>query len=50
MSFSFQTRFASRGFHIFKNTIWKNFKMGEEISVQIKQMKHQRKLIYIIVL
>ena len=36
MSFSFQTKVASRGFHVFKNTIWENAKMGEEISVQIE--------------
>ena len=36
MSFNSQTKVASPGFHVFKNTIWENVKMGEEISAQIE--------------
>ena len=29
--FSFQTKVASCGFHVFKNAVWEDIKMGEEI-------------------
>ena len=34
MSFSFQTKVTSRGFHVYKNTAWENVTIGQEISVQ----------------
>ena len=45
MSFSFQTKAASCGFHISKNTTWENVNIGQEIS-----MKILKKLIHIVVL
>ena len=36
MSFSFQTKVASRWFHIYKNTAWENVNMVQEISVQLE--------------
>ena len=36
MSFSFQTKAASRWFHIYKNTAWENVNIVQEISVQLE--------------
>ena len=36
MSFSFQTKVASRWFHIYKNTAWENVNIVQEISVQLE--------------
>ena len=42
MSFSFQTKVASRGFHIYKNITWEN--IGQEISVQLETNKDSKKI------
>ena len=42
MSFSFQTKVASRGSHIYKNTTWEN--IGHEISVQLKTSEDSKKI------
>ena len=44
MSFSFQTKFASRGFRIYKNTTWENENIGQEISVQLERNKNSKKI------
>ena len=44
MSFSFQTKVASRGFHIYKNTTWENVNIGQEISVQLETSKDFKKI------
>ena len=44
MSFSSQTKVASRGFHIYKNTTWENVNIGQEISVQLVMNEDSRKL------
>ena len=44
MRFSFQTKVASRGFHIYKNTAWENVNMGEEISVQLETNEDSKKI------
>ena len=36
MCFSFQTKVASRGFHIYKNATWENVNIDQEISVQLE--------------
>ena len=36
MSFSFQTKVASRWFHIYKNTAWEKVNIVQEISVQLE--------------
>ena len=44
MSFNFQTKFASRGFHIYKNTALENFNIGQEISVQLETNEDSKKV------
>ena len=44
MSFSFQTKVASRGFHIYKNTTWENGIIGQEISVQLETNENCKKI------
>ena len=44
MSFSFQTKVASRGFHIYKNTTGENVNMGQEISVQLEKNEDFKKI------
>ena len=44
MSFSFQTKVASRGFHIYKITSWENVNIGQEISVQFETNKDFKKI------
>ena len=44
MSFSFQTKVASRGFHIYKNTTWKNDNMGQESSIQLEKNENSKKI------
>ena len=41
MSFSFQTKVASRGFHIYKNITWEN--IDQEISIQLETNKDSKK-------
>ena len=50
MNFSFQTKVASRGFHIYKNKTWENVDICQEISVQLETNKDSKRLIHIIVL
>ena len=45
MSFSFQTKVPSRGFHIYKNTVtWENVNVGQEISVQLETNEDSKKV------
>ena len=44
MIFSFQTKVASRGFHIYKNTTWENVNIGQEISVQLETNEDSKKI------
>ena len=44
MSFSFQTKVASRGFHISKNKTWENVNMGQETSVQLETNEDSKKI------
>ena len=44
MSFSFQTKVDSLGFHIYKNTTWENVNIGQEISVQLETNEDSRKI------
>ena len=44
MSFSFQTKVNSHGFHIYKNTTWENANIGQEISVQLETNEDSRKI------
>ena len=44
MSFIFQTKVALRGFHIYKNTAWKNVNLGQEISVQLETNEDSKKI------
>ena len=44
MSFNFQTKVASRGFHICKNTALRNFNIGQEISVQLETSEDSKKV------
>ena len=44
MSFSFKTKVASRGFHIYKNTTWENVSIGQEISVQWETNEDSKKI------
>ena len=44
MSFGFQTKVALRGFHIYKNTTWKNANLGQEISVQLETDEDSKKI------
>ena len=44
MIFSFQTKVASRGFHIHKNTTWENVNVGQEISVQLETNEDSKKI------
>ena len=50
MSFSFQTKIDSRGFHIYKNTTWENVNIGQEISVQLEANVILERFIHIVVL
>ena len=43
MSFSFQTKVASRGFHVYKNRTWENDYIGEKISVQLETNEDSKK-------
>ena len=44
MSFSFQRKFASRGFHIYKNTTCENVNIGLEISVQLETHEDSKQI------
>ena len=44
MSFSFQTKVASCGFHICKNTTWENLNISQEISVQLETNEDSKKI------
>ena len=44
MSFSFQKKVALRGFHIYKNTTWKNVNLAQETSVQLETNEHSKKI------
>ena len=44
MSFSFQTKVASRGFQTYKNTTWENVNIGQEISVQLETNEDSKKI------
>ena len=50
MTFSFQTKVALRGFHIYKNTTWENVNIGQEILVQLETNEDSKTLIHIVVL
>ena len=50
MSFSFQTKVDSRGFHIYKNTTWENINIGQEISVRLETNEILERFIHIAVL
>ena len=39
-----QTKIASSGFHIFKNTVWKNVKTGWESSLKIETNEPSKKI------
>ena len=41
---SFQTKVASRGFHIYKNTTWKSVNIGQEISVSLETNEDYKKI------
>ena len=43
MSFSFQTKVASRGFHIYKNRTWENDYISQEILVQLETNEDSKK-------
>ena len=36
MSFNFQPKVVSHGFHIYRNTTWENVNIAQEISVQLE--------------
>ena len=44
MSFSFQTKVASRGFHIYENTTWGNVNIGQKASVQLETNEDSKKI------
>ena len=44
MSFSFQTKVASCGSHIYENTTWENVNIGQEISVQLETNEDSKKI------
>ena len=44
MSFSFPTKVASRGFHIYKNTTGKNVNVGQEVSVHLEKNEDFKKI------
>ena len=44
MSFSFQRKFASRGFHIYENTTCKNVIIGQEISVKLEKHEDSKQI------
>ena len=44
MSFSFQTKVASCGFHIKKDRTWENVNIGQEISVQLETNEDSKKI------
>ena len=39
MAYSFTAAVASRGYHIYKNTSWKNAKVGEKVIVEMEIKK-----------
>ena len=50
MSFSFKTKVASRGFHIYKDTTWENVNIDQEISVQWETNEDSKKIAHIVLL
>ena len=44
MSFSFQTKVTSRGFHVYKNTAGENVNIDQEISVQLETNENSKKI------
>ena len=44
ISFSFQTKVASRGFQINKNTTWENVNKGQEIPAQSETNEDSKKI------
>ena len=44
MSFSFQTKVASVGFNIYKNTTSENVNIGQETSVQLETNEDSKKI------
>ena len=39
-TYSFETKIAFRGYHVYKNTIWLNAKEGDEVQVEIETNKY----------
>ena len=44
ISFNFQTKVASRGFHICKDATWENVNIAQEISVQLETNEDSKKI------
>ena len=37
--YSFDAKIASRGFHVYKESTWKNAKIGEKVKVEVETNK-----------
>ena len=44
MSFSFQTKVASRKVHIYKNITWENVNIGQEILAHLERNEDSKKI------
>ena len=44
MSFSFETKVTSRGFHVYKNPAGENVNIDQEISVQLETNENSKRI------
>ena len=42
--YSFKAKIASRGYHVFKETSWRNAKEGDEVKVELETNKSSNKI------
>ena len=47
MVYCFEATFASRGFHVYKETTWLNVKVGDKINVEVKSNLSRSRMILI---
>ena len=41
---SFNSKIAARGYHVYKNTTWKNAKVGQNVQVQVETNKSSKEI------
>ena len=42
--YSFDSKIASRGYHVYRNSTWQNVKSGDKVKVEIKMNKPSKSI------